>query len=152
MEAVRAIRNIRAEMNVPPGKKIELIFAADSAAEGLRQGEIYIKALCGAESMKILPPASPELDASQAAVAHVRGIDIYLPLKGLIDLDKETARLQKEVANMDKEIKRLEGKLNNQGFLSKAPADVVAGEKVKLADYTEKKASLLERLAQLEKM
>ncbi len=152
MEAVRAIRNIRAEMNVPPGKKIELIFAADSAAEGLRQGEIYIKALCGAESMKIMPPASPELDASQAAVAHVRGIDIYLPLKGLIDLDKETARLQKEVANMDKEIKRLEGKLNNQGFLSKAPADVVAGEKVKLADYTEKKASLLERLAQLEKM
>ncbi len=152
MEAVRAIRNIRAEMNVPPGKKIELIFAADSAAEGLRQGEIYIKALCGAENMKILPPASPELNAAQAAVAHVRGIDIYLPLKGLIDLDKETARLQKEVANMDKEIKRLEGKLNNQGFLSKAPADVVAGEKVKLADYTEKKASLLERLAQLEKM
>ena len=152
MEAVRAIRNIRAEMNVPLGKKIELIFAADTAADGLRQGEIYIKALCGADKFSVLPPNSPELAdvQAQAAVAHVRGIDIYLPLKGLIDLAKETTRLQKEVANMDKEIKRLEGKLNNQGFLSKAPADVVEGERVKLTDYSEKKASLLERLKQLE--
>lgn len=152
MDAVRAIRNIRAEMNVPPGKKIELVFAADEKADdGLRQGEIYIKALCGADKFSILAANSPELTAiqNQAAVAHVRGIDIYLPLKGLIDLAKETARLQKEVANMDKEIKRLEGKLNNQGFLAKAPADVVAGEKVKLADYSEKRTSLLERLAQL---
>lgn len=155
MEAVRAIRNIRAEMNVPPGKKIELVFAADEkAAAGLQQGGIYIRALCGADKFSILPANSPELAAvqAQAAVAHVRGIDIYLPLKELIDLSKETARLQKEVANMDKEIKRLEGKLNNQGFLSKAPADVVEGERVKLADYSEKKASLLERLAQLEQM
>ncbi len=152
MEAVRAVRNIRAEMNVPLGKKIELIFAADTAADGLRQGETYIKALCGADKFSVLPPNSPELAdvQAQAAVAHVRGIDIYLPLKGLIDLAKETTRLQKEVANMDKEIKRLESKLNNQGFLSKAPADVVEGERVKLTDYSEKKASLLERLKQLE--
>ena len=150
MEAVRAIRNIRAEMNVQPGKKLELIFATDTAAEGLQQGEIYIKALAGAESMSIVPAstAAPE----QAAVAHIRGVDIYLPLKGLIDLDKEIARLEKEIGNMDKEIKRLEGKLNNAGFIAKAPADVVEGEKVKLADYSEKKASLLERVAELNKL
>jgi valyl-tRNA synthetase len=147
---VRAVRNIRAEMNVQPGKKVELIFATDTAAEGLQQGEIYIKALCGAESMTVLPGNTPAPE--QAAVAHIRGVDIYLPLKGLIDLDKEIARLNKEIANMDKEIKRLEGKLNNQGFISKAPADVVEGERVKLADYSEKKASLLERVDELNKL
>jgi valyl-tRNA synthetase len=150
MEAVRAVRNIRAEMNVQPGKKVELIFATDTAAEGLQQGEIYIKALCGAESMTVLPGDTPAPE--QAAVAHIRGVDIYLPLKGLIDLDKEIARLNKEIANMDKEIKRLEGKLNNQGFISKAPAEVVEGERVKLADYSEKKASLLERVGELNKL
>lgn len=147
MEAVRAIRNIRAEMNVPPGKKVEVIMATEAAAEGLHQGELYIKALCVADSLTIVPGDSPAVEA--AAAAHVRGVDIYLPLKGLIDLDKERARLEKEVANMDKEIKRLEGKLNNAGFISKAPAEVVAGERQKLADYSEKRASLLDRLAQL---
>ena len=121
--------------------------ATAAAAEGLRQGELYIKALCGADSLTIVPADSPAVEA--AAAAHVRGVDIYLPLKGLIDLDKEQARLEKEVANMDKEIKRLEGKLGNAGFISKAPAEVVAGERQKLADYSEKRASLLERLAQL---
>ncbi len=147
MEAVRAIRNIRAEMSVQPGKKVELIFATDTAAEGLKQGEMYIKALAGANSMTILPANSGKPE--QAAAAHIRGVDIYLPLKGLIDLDKEIARLDKEIANMDKEIKRLEGKLANQGFLAKAPEAVVAGEREKLAGYTEKRQSLLARVDEL---
>lgn len=149
MEAVRAVRNIRAEMNVAPGKKLDLIFSTDNA-DGIKQGELYIKALCGAENVTYTAAdaAAPE----QAAVAHIRGVDIYLPLRGLIDLDKEIARLNKEIANMDKEISRLEGKLNNQGFIAKAPADVVAGERVKLADYSEKKQSLLERVAELNKL
>lgn len=147
MDAVRAIRNIRAEMNVQPGKKVELIFATDTAADGLEQGEMYIKALAGAENMSIMSACSDKPE--QAAAAHIRGVDIYLPLKGLIDLDKEIARLNKEIANMDKEIKRLESKLSNQGFLAKAPETVVAGEREKLAAYTEKRQSLLKRVAEL---
>ena len=146
MEAVRAVRNIRAEMNVPPGKKLEVIFLSDNA-EGIEQGSLYIKALCGADKLTVLPADAPAPE--HAAAAHVRGADIYLPLKGLIDLDKETARLEKEIANMDKEIKRLDGKLGNPGFIAKAPAAVVEGERVKLADYNEKRTSLLERLEEL---
>ncbi len=149
MEAVRAVRNIRAEMNVAPGKKLDLIFATDNA-DGIKQGELYIKALCGAENVEYTAANAPAPE--QAAVAHIRGVDIYLPLRGLIDLDKEIARLNKEIANMDKEIARLEGKLNNQGFIAKAPAAVVEGEKVKLTDYSEKRQSLLERVAELNKL
>ena len=146
MEAVRAVRNIRAEMNVPPGKQLEVIFLSDNA-DGIEQGSLYIKALCGADKLTVLPADAPAPE--HAAAAHVRGADIYLPLKGLIDLDKETARLEKEIANMDKEIKRLDGKLGNPGFIAKAPAAVVEGERVKLADYNEKRTSLLERLEEL---
>lgn len=151
MEVVRAIRNIRAEMNVPLGKKADVIFLADGdQAEALRQGEHYIKSLVSAENMEILPKDAQKPE--QSATAHVKGVEIYMPLKGLIDLDKELARVNKEIANMDKEIKRLEGKLNNQGFLAKAPAEVVAGEEAKLAEYSNKKSSLLERLADLKQL
>ena len=82
----------------------------------------------------------------------VNGVEIYLPLKGLIDVEKESARLAKESEKLEKEIKRLAGKLGNQGFLAKAPAEVIAGEKEKLAGYEEKKRSVEERLAYLAKL
>ena len=80
----------------------------------------------------------------------VNGVEIYLPLKGLIDVEKETARLNKELATLDKEISRLEKKLGNQGFLAKAPAEVVAGEQEKLKGYQEKQNAVKERLAYLQ--
>ena len=82
----------------------------------------------------------------------VSGVEIYLPLKGLIDVEKETARLTKEREKLQKEIKRLTGKLSNEGFLKKAPAAVVAGEREKLAGYEEKEKSLEARLADLAKL
>ena len=80
------------------------------------------------------------------------GVEIYLPLKGLIDVEKETARLTKEMDKLGKEIKKLNGKLSNEGFLKKAPAAVVAGEREKLAGYEEKEKSLEARLADLAKL
>ena len=82
----------------------------------------------------------------------VGGVEIYLPLKGLIVVEKETARLTKEREKLQKEIKRLTGKLSNEGFLKKAPAAVVAGEREKLAGYEEKEKSLEARLADLAKL
>ena len=148
---VRSIRNVRAEMNVPLGKKADAIFIADGEnAEYLEQGKLYIQTLASVAEFSIMPKgtAAPE----QSAAAHTKGIEIFLPLKGLIDIDKELARLNKEIANMDKELKRLDGKLSNQGFLAKAPAEVVEKEKAKQAEYAQKKAALLERIAELQNL
>ena len=79
----------------------------------------------------------------------VSGVEIYLPLKGLIDVEKETARLQKELESLDREIKRAAGKLNNAGFVAKAPADVVEKEREKKQEYEEKKAAVAERFRYL---
>ena len=138
-------------MNVPLGKKADAIFIADGEnAEYLEQGKLYIQTLASVAEFSIMPKgtAAPE----QSAAAHTKGIEIFLPLKGLIDIDKELARLNKEIANMDKELKRLDGKLSNQGFLAKAPAEVVEKEKAKQAEYAQKKAALLERIAELQNL
>ena len=148
---VRSIRNVRAEMNVPPGKKADAIFIADGDnAVNLEQGKGYIQTLAAVDNFEIMPKgaAAPE----QSAAAHTKGIEIFLPLKGLIDIDKELARLNKEIANMDKELKRLDGKLNNAGFLAKAPEAVVAKEKAKQAEYAQKKEALLARVAELQEL
>ncbi|WP_420828399.1 valine--tRNA ligase [Dehalobacterium formicoaceticum] len=148
MDVVRSIRNIRAEMNVPLGKKINMILlAGKKSGDILRTGQDYILGLCQGEKIEFfdLDTEKPE----QAATSVVQDVQIFLPLKDLIDFDKEIARLEKETANMEKELARLNGKLNNQGFLSKAPAEVVAKEKAKADQYQSKKQALLERLAQL---
>jgi valyl-tRNA synthetase len=85
----------------------------------------------------------------QAVTAVVSGVEVYLSLKGLVDIEKELARLEKEKGNLEKEIARLEGKLQNQNFLAKAPAEVVAKEKEKLVDYQNKWEAILERISSL---
>lgn len=149
MEAVKALRNLRSEMNVAPGKKAEAVLLAqnEAALAALRHGEDYLRNLAGLSQLTIQlsTPEKPE----QAVTAVVSGVEVYLSLKGLVDIEKELARLEKEKGNLDKEIARLEGKLQNQGFLAKAPAEVIAKEKEKLADYRTKKEALLERIASL---
>ena len=110
----------------------------------------YLDKLASSEPVTILAAGS---DAPENAMAGVvDGVEIYLPLKGLIDVEKETARLGKELEKLEKEIKRLSGKLSNAGFLSKAPEQVVAGEKEKLAGYEEKKKSVESRMQDLAKL
>jgi len=148
MDVIRAVRNIRAEMNVQPGKKVAMLIMAEGEEQQVvEEGREYIAGLCQAESLEIIDPQSPKPE--QAAAAMVKGMEIYLPLKGLIDLDKEIARLEKEVDNLDRELGKLAGKLGNPGFLAKAPADVVEKEKAKGEEYKIKKQALLERLAVL---
>lgn len=150
MDSVKAIRNMRAEMNVPMGKKAEVILAiADSdIREVVKTHASYYATLGFAEKVTILTPedAKPE----NATVAVVNGIEVYLLLKDLIDADKERTRIQKEQETVKKEIARLEGKLSNPGFLAKAPDDVVAKEKEKLVGYQEKAIALQERMTFIE--
>ncbi|MEG1500703.1 MAG: class I tRNA ligase family protein, partial [Clostridiales bacterium] len=146
MEIVGNIRNIRGEMNVPPGKKSVLILWADEALQPvLNEGRNYILSMAHGEEI-IIENKGGEIPP-QAASGHACGVDIFLPLKGLIDLEKEIARLEKEIATAKKEIARLAGKLGNEAFLAKAPADVVEKEKAKQNVYLEKCHALEERRA-----
>ena len=152
MEAIKGIRNLRAESNVPMGKKAPVILApaTEDMAQTLKTYEDYFHTLAFADKVTLLGAgdAKPE----NAVVAVVPGIEVYLQLKDLIDVEKETARVQKEQEKLQKEIARLDKKLSNQGFLSKAPVAVVEKEKGKLADYQEKMAALTKRMEDLAKL
>ncbi|MCE5285391.1 MAG: valine--tRNA ligase, partial [Pelosinus sp.] len=152
METIKAIRNMRAEVNVPPGKKCDVILHLQSkAGENLFSANIqYIKTLAAAETVEIFAAGAKKPDNAMTAVAS--GVEIYLPLKGLIDIEKETARLNKEIVSLDKELARLAGKLSNQGFVAKAPAEVIAKERAKEKEYQEKQTAIKERLAYLAKL
>lgn len=149
MESIKTIRALRLEVNAAPSKKSEVIlnFTDEKLREVFADNEGYLTVLASAEPVTALPAGSEKPENAMAGV--VNGVEIYLPLKGLIDVEKETARLQKELATLDKEISRLDKKLSKQGFLAKAPEDVVAGEKEKLVGYQEKQKAVQERLAYL---
>ena len=149
MESIKTIRALRLEVNAAPGKKSEVIlnFTDESLRQVFVDNEGYLTVLAAAEPVTMLAAGSEKPENAMTGV--VNGVEIYLPLKGLIDVDKEVARLNKEMATLEKEVSRLEKKLGNQGFLAKAPAEVVAGEQEKLKGYQEKQAAVKERLSYL---
>ena len=145
MDGIKGIRNMRAEMNVPMGKRSEVILVpATEELKGILEthGD-YFHTLGWAEKVTVLSPDAPKPE--NATVTVVNGLEVYLLLKDLIDADKEKERIAKEQATVLKEIARLEGKLNNQGFLAKAPEAVVATGKEKLGEYKQKQQALNER-------
>ena len=149
MEVIKAIRNMRAEVNAAPGKKSEAILHFSDAAQQavFTANDGYLHALAEADPVTILSPTAERPENAMTAAAE--GVEIYLPLKGLIDMEKETARLSKELDGLTKEIARTEGKLANEKFVTKAPVAVVAKEREKLQDYEEKKRVVEERLRYL---
>ncbi|MTI81543.1 MAG: valine--tRNA ligase [Firmicutes bacterium] len=145
METITEVRRIRGEMKVPPSKVADVILAAaDTKNRKVLSGNVsYIEDLANTiVSVKESLVEKPE----QAAMGVARGVEVVVPLKGLIDIDKEIARLNKELQSIEKELKRVQGKLNNQGFLAKAPADVVEKEKAKEEELLGKQTALAERL------
>ena len=152
METIKTVRNLRAEVGAAPGKKSEVIlnFTDETLRPVFESHKGYLVALAAAEPVTLLAAGAGKPENAMAGV--VGGVEIYLPLKGLIDVEKETARLQKELDKLEKEIGRLSGKLSNEGFLKKAPAQVVEGERTKLAGSEEKMKSLEARLADLKKL
>ncbi|WP_379130912.1 valine--tRNA ligase [Paenibacillus sp. sgz500958] len=148
MDMIRAVRNIRAEVNVPMSKKVDLIVkAADEATLGIiTRNDSYISRFCNTSSFAAgLNPETPEKVMS----AVVTGAELLLPLSGLIDIDQEIARLEKEVQVLNSEVERVDKKLGNEGFVAKAPAKVIEEERSKQADYSAKREKVLARIAEL---
>jgi valyl-tRNA synthetase len=148
IEVVKAIRNIRAEANVPPQKKVTVIFQASPAKTAVLQENLdYISGLAGLEAVTMLAEGSPQPEQTVSAVAA--GIAIFIPWGGLVDLAKEVERLTKELTQLEAEIARTGERLASPAFTAKAPAAVVEKEKVKVASFMEKAAKIRERLNQL---
>jgi valyl-tRNA synthetase len=148
MEGIRNIRNIRAEMNVPPSKKARVIIIPTAEKlETIEQGRDYFVTLASASSVEILSDDSNI--PSDAVSTVIEGVNIYIPLDELVDFAKEIERLEKERVKLEGELKRVTGKLSNQGFLAKAPDKLIEEEKAKEEKYKEMMNSVLERLDNL---
>lgn len=146
IEAIKSIRNVKAEMNVPPSKKVRVTIVAsnDNGYSALNEGRNFFDKLAGAGEVEII---REKKDIPEDAVsAIISGAEIYMPLMDLIDKAKEIERLTKEKEKLEKEIERVKSKLSNEKFVSKAPASVVEEEKSKGVKYEEMLAKVLERL------
>ncbi|WP_298784477.1 valine--tRNA ligase [uncultured Marinococcus sp.] len=149
-EVIRSVRNTRAEMNVPPSKAVPMSLKPSNsqASERLERGRDYIVRFGNPETLTI----DAAMEAPEKSISHVlSGAEIFLPLEGLINVDEEIERLQREKDKLDKEVERVTKKLNNEGFVSKAPAHVVEEEKEKQKDYEQKREKVTARMEELQK-
>lgn len=145
MGAIKAVRNIKVEMNVPPSRKTKLIFVAGPAESSiLIDGRKFFERLAGASEIAV--QADKTGIPQDAIAAVIAGAEIFIPLEDLVDIQKEIERLEKEKANLEKELERVDGKLNNESFVAKAPVKVIEEERAKKAKYNEMYEKLIERL------
>ncbi|ACA54949.1 valine--tRNA ligase [Clostridium botulinum] len=148
IEAIKSIRNVRTEMDVPPSRKAKLmIYLTEKEAErSFKEGEVYFQKLASASEVSFLE--NKETSDKNVSVV-TRGAEIFIPLLELVDIEKELERLNKEKEKLEKEIDRVEKKLSNEKFVSKAPESVVNEEREKGEKYRAMLKSVLESLESL---
>jgi valyl-tRNA synthetase len=147
---IRSVRNIRAEVNAPMSKQIQLMIATsdDQVQHDLETNLSYLKKFANASELLVeRNMTAPE----KAMSAIVTGAELFIPLADLINIEEEIARLNKELVKYTKEVERVEKKLNNPGFVGKAPAHVIEEEQAKAQDYKEKRAAVEVRISELAK-
>ena len=149
--AVRNIRNLRADMNVPPSKKasVYVVSEKEEVRRVFEDSKVFFATLGYASEVHV--QADKEGIAEDAVSTVIPDAVIYMPFAELVDVEKEIARLEKEAGRLEGEIKRAKGMLSNERFVSKAPAAKVEAEKEKLEKYTAMAAQVAERLSQLKK-
>ncbi len=148
MDVIHSVRNIRAEVNAPLSKKVQIKVkpANEETEEILLKGNSYITKFCNPEELDI----STKIIAPEKAMsAVITNAEIYLPIEGLIDIEKELERLDKELKDLNFEVERVQKKLGNKGFVDKAPADVIEVEREKERDYIKKREKVLNRIQEL---
>ena len=127
-ELILAIRRIRGELDLPPGRQIPVLLVAPSETERRRLagGEPFVRALARAASIDVLEAGTP---VPKAATALAGGLEILVPLEGIVDTGAEIVRLERQIGKLEKDLARSRAKLGNPSFLERAPAEVVAGER-----------------------
>ena len=150
-EIIRSVRNTRAEMNVPASRKakVYVVCADEELRNGFEHMNHSVLPLMSASEMIVT--AVKEGIAEDAVSIVVPDASVYMPLEDLIDFEQEIARLEKEEEKLKKELARVNGMLNNEKFMSKAPQSKVDEEKAKLAKYAQMMEQVQERLGQLRK-
>ena len=148
MEALKAVRNKRSEMNIPPSKKAAM-FIVTEQKELFENGAVFFQKLAGASTVTVQSDKSGI--AENAVAVIVGGAQIFIPMGELVDFEKEIARLEDEKKHLLSEIKRVDGKLSNRGFVDKAPAHVVEEEKAKGEKYRQMLAKVEESLTAFQK-
>lgn len=149
MELIRSIRNARSEHDVEPGRRIAAIIAGGDRLGLLQEQAEVLLNLARIDEGKLLIERELEYKPDRALTLVVGGIECYLPLADLVDLDRERTRLEGELEQLLAEVARSERLLSNRGFVSKAPPEVVQKERDKLADHRERAAKLRGRLESL---
>ncbi len=146
MDAIKNVRNIKAEMNVAPSKKVRFYIYTQNA-ETFERGKVFFEKLAGASEVIINKDTKETLMDAVSIV--VEGAEILIPMDELVDKKKEIERLQKEKANLENELKRVNSKLDNEGFVKKAPQHVIDEEKDKKIKYNDMLQKVLERIQAL---
>jgi valyl-tRNA synthetase len=150
MDVTTAIRNIRGEMNIAPAAKVEaMAYGPDNLVGLLEAHADYIKDLAKVSKLEVRRDG---VRPRMAASAVVQEIELFVPLEGILDFEEESRRLQKEISKLEPELARSKNKLANNGFLTRAPADIVDKERDKverLSGKLEKLQRQLERLVKL---
>ena len=148
-ETIRAVRNLRSQVNLPPGRKAPLLLRASGwAAVSLDEERRQLARMTFAEPVEISAYAAKPGQAITAIIGEE--VEAYLPLTGIIDLSAEIARLEKELFQVNTELRQAEGKLKNPGFCEKAPAEVVAAVQARREESLVKQAKLAARLAEIQ--
>ncbi len=144
MEAIKNVRNVRAEMDVKPSRKAKIIVTAnEEIANMFLENSNYFEALASASELEIDEKANVPEDAIAIVT---EGAELFLPLADLVDFSKEIERLEKEQKKLEGEVERVVRKLANQGFVAKAPEKLINAEKEKQAKYQAMLDNVLERI------
>lgn len=148
MDVITAIRTVRSEKAVPPSRKISAICQAEEGQQELLESfREYIMSLAGLEELTITEPGEKP---AQSVGTVVNGIGVFLPLAGMVDIAEERRRIEKDLAEAEKELQRAQGKLANEGFVQKAPPEVVDKERQKAAALQATVERLQELLRELQ--
>lgn len=148
IEAIKGLRNVRAEMNVPPSRKAKVIaYTTSEAKKAFESGVNYIEKLASASEVAFIADKNEVPENAVSLV--VKGGELFMPLLDLVDKEKELERLNKEKKKLEGEVERIDKKLSNQGFVSKAPQAVIDGEKEKREKYQEMLNAVLVRIEAL---
>ena len=147
-DVILAIRRVRGELDLPPGRRIpiKLVAPSDTERERLVTGGAYVRALARVEAIDILEPGDP---APKAATALLGELEILVPLEGIIDKDAEVERLERQLVKLAKNLSRSRAKLENPSFRDRAPADVVEKERLRTAEMESSAGKLETQLEML---